>query len=259
MLESSLKILGLSDYESAILAALYRHSPANASFLAKKCGLSRSSVYTTLGTLTTKGLVGTTYKNEIKQFTAEGHESIQNYLKKQREELTKREQVLDSLKSEINNLVGTDLNIPQIVTFEGQEGLKRIYTAMLRSASTGATMSILRDEFVWKDAWKFVFEKDWHTRVKRWQQEKDIHTKLLINNSALEKEKSTFYNSRKALDHRYLPKSKSVNAFAWYIIDDMAAILSMEKNNLVGIQITNKHLADNFRTIFETLWMQSKK
>ncbi|HBK35254.1 TPA: hypothetical protein DDZ01_04660 [Candidatus Uhrbacteria bacterium] len=259
MLETTLRSFGLSDYESAILAALYRCSPANATYLAKKCGLSRSSVYTTLNTLTSKGLVGTTYKNEVKQFTAEGIDSLQNFLKDQQQQVQKREEIFSTLQEQITQLGFTDFHIPQIVTFEGQEGLKRIYTAMLREASPKATLYLLRDEFVWQQEWKFIFEEDWHQRVKRWQVEKNIQTKLLINSSDLEQEKQMYYKGRKGLDYRYLPKKKSVHQFAWYLIDDMAAILSMEKNNLVGIQITNQNLVDNFRTIFDLLWVQSKK
>src|SRR6185503_18505948 len=70
-LATDLKEIGLNDHEARIYGALLSSSPASATSLAKKCALSRSSVYTTLSLLISKGLVGTTYKNEVKQFIAE--------------------------------------------------------------------------------------------------------------------------------------------------------------------------------------------
>ena len=60
---AQLRAFGLGDHESRVYFALLETSPANATLIAKKCKLSRSSVYTTLNILIAKGLVSTTYKN----------------------------------------------------------------------------------------------------------------------------------------------------------------------------------------------------
>ena len=159
MLEQPFKQLGLGDHEATVYATLLQNSPASASLLAKKTGLSRSSVYTTISILTSKGLVGTTYKNEVKQFVAEGYSALQNLVEEQKRQAQDQEKVLASIKTKIEGLVGPSINIPQVISFEGKEGLKRIYSAMLRQASESATLYILRDEFVWQEEWKFIFER----------------------------------------------------------------------------------------------------
>jgi len=253
-ISQQLKTLGLGDYEALIYSQLLETSPVSATTLAKKCHLSRSSVYTTLSSLIAKGLVGTTYKNEIKQFVAEDYSALEQFLQKQKNEVEEKFKNLTALKDSFKLLAKNNLNIPQIIFFEGQEGLKKIYLSMMREAPKNSTLYLLRDEFVWQPEWKFIFQMEWHDRVKRLKIEKNIKTKLLINNSITEKKNEKTYKNKKGLEYKFLSKAHQIKQFAIYIIADTVSILSMEKNNLVGIKITNQHLADNFKEIFETMW-----
>jgi sugar-specific transcriptional regulator TrmB len=246
--------LGLGDYEARVLGALIANSPASATFVAKKCNLSRSSVYTTLSSLIAKGLVSTTYKNEVKQFIAEDYHSLGQLLKKQKKDLDDKWALFESMKGSLKTLSSTQLHLPNIIFFEGQEGLKKIYLSMMRDTEPNSTLYLMRDEFVWQPDWKFIFEMEWHERVKRIKIEKNISTKLLVNDSPLERKKSTLYKSKKSLHFAFLPKKHSVKHFAIYILGDVVSILSMEHNNLVGIKITNQSMADNFKHMFEGLW-----
>ena len=254
-----LKKLGLGDHEALIYTTLLSSSPASATFIAKKCSLSRSSVYTTLNSLIAKGLVGTTYKNDVKQFIAQDHSTLEQLLKKEKGNLEEKFRILELLRDSFQFFSKSNLNIPQIIFFEGQEGLKKIYLSMMRQAQSKSILYLLRDEFVWQPEWKFIFEQDWHERVKRLKIEKNIHTKLLINASRVEKQHSKSYQSKKELEYRFLPPKNLIKQFAIYIIGDIVSILSMEKNNLVGVKITNHHFADNFVNLFESLWQKSKK
>lgn len=258
MLASLLEKLDLSSYESKILAALFEHSPSGASFIAKKCGFSRSTVYTALNALIARGFVSTTHKNEVKQFVATGAEALAESLRGARRELEGKERVLEDLMTHVRALHKDDLHIPHVMFFEGVEGLKRIYLSMIREARNAATFYILRDEFIWQDVWTFSWEKEWQDRVRRWKSEKQLATKLLVNPSPLEIKKAAFYKKREGLEFRYLPKTQMVRAFALYILGDTVAIMSMEQSNLIGIKIVNAHLAHNFEKVFEILWLQAK-
>lgn len=255
---TQLENIGLGDYEARVFGALVQHSPASASFLAKKCNLSRSSVYTTLAGLTAKGLVGTTYKNEVKQFIAQDFGAVEQLIKKEQTIVDKKMKLLDDIKNQFQIFSGGVMNIPQVIFFEGQEGLKKIYLSMMRQAPIGATLHLIRDEFVWQPEWKFIFEEEWHGRVKRLKIEKKITTQLLVNDSGIERGKKKFYGARTGHEVRFLSKKQGVKDFALYIIGDMVSILSMEHQNLVGIKITNQALADNFRNMFGGLWQRSK-
>lgn len=255
---TQLKQLGLNDHEAQVYFTLLSASPSSASFIAKKCHLSRSSVYTTLSMLISKGLVGTTFKNNVKQFIAEDDASLELYLKKEKQSLEEKYKSLELIKKGFSFFDQSGAHIPQVVFFEGQEGLKKIYLSLMRNARDNETLYLLRDEFVWKPEWKFIFEQEWHDRVKRYKVEKNIKTKLLINNSKIEKEHAKQYRSKNYLNVSYLQTKHSVKQFAIYLIGDVIAIMSMEKNNLVGIKITNRSMAENFKAMFDGMWKTTK-
>ena len=255
----TLEQLGLSKNESLVYAALVSHSPAGATYLSKKCSLARSSVYTALSSLTAKGLVGTSFKNEIKQFIAEDPGAIREMLEKEKVETEKRIQLFEKEQNTLKLLKADWLKIPNIVIFEGQEGLKKTYMSMMREVEPGSLMYVMRDEFVWHPEWHFIFEKEWHEKVRNIKAGKDIKTNLLVNESKEEKENQRLYEKRKGLSVRFLPKQDRLEKFAIYINKDTFTMLSFEKGNMVGVKITNKNLAENNIRIFKSLWDKSKK
>jgi predicted transcriptional regulator len=253
-----LKELGLGDYEAMVYSVLLAASPANATFIAKKCELSRSSVYTTLSSLIAKGLVGVTYKNDVKQFIAQDYVALEEMVKKEKEIVDKKAKLVQEIRESMTQFTRTDTQLPEIIFFEGQEGLKKIYASMMRQAPMGAMRYFLRDEFVWQPQWEFSFEKDWQDHVERFKTEKKMTTKLLVNPSKEEKERLKPYRAQKTSTYKFLSPKNAIHQFAMYIIGDTTAIMSMEKNNLVGIKISNAHMASNFKQVFESLWASSK-
>src|SRR5687767_14968881 len=112
LLAQQIKKLGLGDYEAMIYAILVQHSPASAAFIAKKCNLSRSSVYTTLNSLMAKGLVGTSYKNEVKQFIAQDHTALEQLLKNEKKELEEKFKAFETLRSSLQLFSKQSVGIP---------------------------------------------------------------------------------------------------------------------------------------------------
>jgi hypothetical protein len=209
--------------------------------------------------LTAKGLVATSYKNEIKQFVAKDFDAMGRLLEQENEQAVAKKALYEESFKEIEKLKVDWLKIPQIINFEGQEGLKGTYLGLMREAEPGSTMYVLRNEFVWDDDWHFIFEKEWHQRVKKLKIGKDIQTRLIINDSSEERQKQEYYFSKKGLSVRVLPQARKLDNFALYINQDSVVILSFEKGNMVGVKIVNKSIADNFREIFEATWQSSSR
>lgn len=251
-LRKTLEQLGLSGHEPAVYAALLAQSPASAAWIAKQCGLSRSSVYATLGVLSTKGLVGVTHENEVKQFVAGDATALLEALRRAEREAAARVARATALVDELARRAQPAAQVPQVVHFEGADGLRRIYLAMLRTAPPGAVMRILRDEFIWEPAWAFVFEDAWRQRVKRHKLDKNLSTRLLVNRSPVERRHARYYATRRSLERRYL--RAPVRRFGLYLVGDTAAILSLDAENLIGIRIVNRHIAANLAALFDALW-----
>ncbi|MBI4142243.1 helix-turn-helix domain-containing protein [Candidatus Uhrbacteria bacterium] len=254
MHDRDLQSLGLGSHEAKVYGVLLEHSPAGASLIAKRAGISRSSVYTTLGILASKGLVATTYKNEVKQFTATGADAFERLLARERDGAAARLQSFAKLRQHLDLTTRGDHHIPKVMLFEGVEGLQRIYLAMLREAHPKAELLVLRSEFLWEPVWAFSWTDDWRSRIRRWKREKDIRTRLLVNPSPLEQSKADFYRTRYQFAFRYLPESHAVDRFALYVIGDTVAIMSFETGSIIGIQIVNAHIAANVTKLFDGLW-----
>ncbi len=257
-LKGQLAGIGLGEYEAGVYLALAEQSPSSAAAVAKKLNLSRSTVYTALERLIAKGLVGTSYRNEIKQFIASPASAIGDLLQAEERDLKRRMGIFEGLAEHLKLISKGEAGLPNIIFFEGKESLKKIYLGMLRSAPRGSVMRTIRDEFVWNKEWSFIFEDEWNGKVRRLRSEHDVSTLLLVNDSEVERRHQKYYRQRKHLAVRRLPKRSSVKAFVVYILGGTASILSMEERNLVGIRITNRHIAANFEKMFDAVWASSK-
>ena len=258
-LRVSLQRLGLGRHESLLYAALIERSPQGASALARAAGLARSSVYTALASLTDRGLVGTTHEGGVKQFVAEGHAALLDALKKDEARAIERAKLAATLAPHFERARGEGgSRLPHVVHFEGQDGLSRVYLTMLRQAPRGAVMSILRDDFLWTEAWSFVRTREWRARVRSLRAERDVSTRLLVRRTPLEEEARRRYGSQRHLAQRYLPRGAALERFAIYVLGEIVAVMSTREPSLVGIQIADPSLAENFRALFELLWSVSR-
>lgn len=254
-LEDTLRRLGLTDYEARIYLVLLARSPTGAAQVARACHLSRSSVYTVLAVLMQKGLVGTTTRNGVKQFVAEDVDALEAMVARERERATLRADLLASVSGALRALRSpTEALLPEVTVFEGQEGLKRIYLSMLRDAPEGATMRILRDEFLYEPSWGFALRAPWRGRVKRVKRERDIRTQLLVNDSTAERERAAAYRARTDLQTRLLPRSQRLERFGLYQVGDVVSLLSLDQQHLIGLRIVNRHIAANVARLFSALW-----
>lgn len=250
--------LGLSNYEAGTYLTLLEHSPTSAGFVAKKLKYSRSTVYAALDKLIAKGLVGTTYKNGVKQFLAEPPKRLAEILSEEQRTIGRRIELFSKISDQLQFLSRGNSQVPNIIFFEGWDSLKKIYLSMLRSAPRGSSMFIIRSDFYWNPDWAFIFGNDWDEQVKMWRTKRNISTELLINDSKEERKHLAYYRGRKHTATRFLPKDQSVKDFALYILGDTLSILSLEKNNSVGVKITNQLFVDNFKNLFKGLWKQGK-
>lgn len=251
--------IGLNEHEADAYLVLAEHSPSSATYIAKKLQQSRSTVYTSLERLIAKGLVLTTYKNEVKQFSAEGSSAIEDLLVREKRNLDEKFEIFKTLSEQLKFLSSGGAHIPNISFFEGQDSLKRVYLGMLREANKNSVMHVMRDEFKWEKEWSFLLKEEWKAKVRRLRAEKNIATRLLVNDSKIEREQANYYRGRKHLEFRYLPKSVNLKKFVIYILGDTVSILSLEKNYPIGIKIVNRHIADNFLQMFLAIWKNAKK
>lgn len=125
-LQKELTECGLSDSEAKIYLALLQNNNLKAGQIAKLTNIKRASTYTTLDSLTKKGLVSVSTDDGIFFFHAEPPTRIKEYLDNQQEKIKKKVQSLQKIQSDLNLLRQKELNIPKISIFTGESGVKTL-------------------------------------------------------------------------------------------------------------------------------------
>ena len=253
-LRIAMRRLGLSAHEAILYTTLVGTSSASASWLAKRCALPRSSTYTALDVLVSRGLIGFTHEGEVKRFVSLGHGALLDLLRREERLASERVALAEQLKERFERPSRSGKS-PNIVTFEGQDGLKQVYLSMLARLPERATLRLLRDEFVFSPDWAFVSSADWRRQVSSLKEGKEIETRLLTNRSDEEIARSSYYGTRPSLERRFLPASLRLDRFALYVGGDVVAVMSMERGHLSGVRIDDPRVASNVAGIFDVLWV----
>lgn len=249
--------MGLGESEARIMGCVASSGTCGAAHIARSLHMSRSSVYTILNALIAKGFVVPVASAGVKRFSAAPISDVALYVERKKKELHSIEHAFESLKR-ISPKKTASLE-SAVFFFENQEGMKHAYLTMLRDAAQGAVLRMMRDEFVWGPKWNFVYEDDWSSRIRRWKTQKDIHTRLLVNDSELERSKISFYSKRPGLRYRFLLKKYFVHSYALYVIGNYTLILSLEEQMTVGVLIRNEILAHHHALQFDALWDSSTR
>ena len=126
---SQLENAGLKDKEAKIYIALLKEGPSLANSLAKKVNILRSSIYDYLDILLDKGFISYTIKLGKKYFQAVAPERILDKFTEQRKI---QENSLRQIIPELINLRGRDKNNVNVEVFEGKEGMKSVFSCILR-------------------------------------------------------------------------------------------------------------------------------
>lgn len=251
--------LGFSTQEANVYLALVTQSPSGAARIAKQLALSRSTVYTIIDRLMAKGLLVTSYQNNVKQFAAAPTSALDALLRREALDAKKRLESFSTLSPLLAAITNQSGETPKITHIEGKDSLRKIYLDMLRAAPKGALLRVIRDDFKWNDDWEFVRTEEWEKRTGTLRKEKNIDAHVLLNESPQEKKHVTHYKNRAGSTFRFLPKAHQVKHFVMYILGETVSIVSMDSRDFVGIRITNKWIAENFTQLFDALWLKGKK
>lgn len=127
---------GLTKKESQIFLFLYQYGKKPASTIAKHIGDERTNTYKSLLQLVKKGYVSEITKDGTKLFFVSDKKIFERKLDAEAEEMEAKKQHLSFLQNELEGLEKQSYTgRPNIVFFEGTEGMRHIYDDILSYAS----------------------------------------------------------------------------------------------------------------------------
>jgi len=242
-----LQTLGLTDKESQIYQLLLETGKTQAGTLIKKTGLKRATVYKSLYTLEEKGLVKQEDIKKKKHFTPL---SPDNLLKLSDEQFEKQERAREDLRSMLPQLTShyiLSVEKPVITTFEGVEGLKKIYEDTIKTEKP--IYAVLQTAEVNEQLLEWLEDKYYTMRLKHKIEATVIVATGAWSDTYVDRRKKGF-TTVKLVDSKVYPFAQEVNIYG-----DKIAFINYKKGEaLIGIVVHHPLIAQTMKAIFDLAW-----
>ena len=236
---------GFSDKEAKVYLAVLELGETPLSRIANQTHLKRTTVYSIVDTLKTKGIVSITKRKSIQYVSALAPQILIERFKRA---ATLAEQTLP----ELMEMAYSSPLKPRLRFFEGLNGIKEILREF--SYSKIPSMGFTDYERMPKEMHQFIRKV-----VIPQRQKLNIRTRLLIPNTGKNHEVQK-------VDHKYFTEHRLVdfplqeNPIEILLFENSKiAFLSFTKNELFGIILDSKAIYQTLRNIFFLVWETSGK
>jgi len=265
-MESSLNSLGselgLTEYELKIYAASVELGRATANRIAKKTGIPRTSVYSTLDRLQEKGLVALERKKGVQAFLAASPHSLvtmaQEQVTRAQQGLARAKQISEMLES----TRGRDaITSSKILIYEGRSSIRTMLSEWEQTwrdsvVTFGRPWGGFQDESFLKHYgdttiryWERFKEEKYEAQnqLRLFQEQGEVSRKI-------EARIAKIVGQRRKL--RPLPGINKFSATLW-LVGEYLIILKTQDDPHYALQIRDQLLTENVYAIFDRLWQMT--
>lgn len=245
MLVSDLQNLGMTEEEAKVYLTVLELNGSYVSAIAKRAKVNRVGCYYTLDNLVKKGLLTSFAKNKIKYYSAESPKVLVNLM----EEKFERAQ---ALLPELMSLSSVLAYKPKIQYFEGLQGIKTIFEATLEAKTEIVGYTNL-------DELPKVVPPDYLRDYAKRKIEKGIRTRMLspLTPQALEYMKRYYPSkgSRELTEVLFINPNEYPFEYEINIYDHFVSVISLSKEELIGMIFESPLYARTQRSIFNLAWL----
>lgn len=238
-----LERLGLSDKESALYVALLELGQADVAVIAARANVKRPTAYVLLDGLKDKGFVSL-QEGGGRQYRAEDPRKLLAY------EKTKVAQLEKALPGMIGLASNSELK-PGTRFFTGVEGIKAVYEESLLQPAGSEMLAIGNAEAVERNIEGF---QDWYIQRRA---ESGISMRAIIP-ATLEGLKVAARDAQELRETRLFEPGDFTEPVEVNIYGNKVSAVSFVENELIGVIIDSKVLANVHRQMFEILWREAK-
>ncbi len=236
-MKNSLEQAGLTSNEAEVYLALLREGKSSATEIVNTVGMHRTSVYSTLARLESKGLVNAVTLDGSRRFAPVHPRKLKEGAA---EQLHLMEQVLPALE----RMHDDSQKGEQVQHYSGIGGLQSIYEMMLKEKHDylGYGPALRAEKLL----------RHYLQRFTKQTMKHGIQSRMIYDQRFEE------LVPNKLQKRRYLT-SEELSPESVRIFGNKVAIMLLSTSNPLGIVIHNETLADGFRKRFERLWKIANK
>lgn len=246
-----LKKIGLTPEEIEIYLYLNKVGVQTVKQISKETSINRTTTYRYLELLKEKNLIEWIIGSRGKSVRTTPSESLELLLTEKKVELDKVEQLLPPLLKQLRQDHPIESLATQVRYYEKEKGIRQMIWNSLDTNETLRSYTPLGRREVIDPKFEDEFELEW---AKRKLTDRVITNETRIR--YIQEELVPSYN--RTLSIRIIPAQK------FYITNDIAiynnilTIASLEKSNLVGVEIENEEIAKTQKSIFDIVWEVAK-
>jgi HTH-type transcriptional regulator, sugar sensing transcriptional regulator len=250
-IKNLLSQIGLNEVEIKVFLANLETGSATAAKIADRAGLNRVTTYEALKRLSKKALVKIRAKKNtsVRYFEAEDIEIIQSQLENKKEMVEEQIAQIKEMKNDFRSLYSFSSKKPEVVFYEGKEGIKNAILDTLRTEPK----EIL--SFASAEYFSLAFDEKFLSTYWKKRTEQGIQTRGIMPNT--EKAVGIFTPER---NQKELRRVKFISQDIYNFKNEIdiygnnVSIISLEKGNEHAIIIRSKSIADGLRAVYETMW-----
>lgn len=238
-------IMGFSDKKATIYLALLESGEASATYLSRKCGLKRTTIYNILPELQDEGLIKTTKRGGRIFYYVEDTRDLERIIE------TKAKSLHDLLPElqKVQNVLSLR---PKIILYEGEGGMKQLYQEIIDSVPAGGKILTY---IGLQDFENYISKEVVSEYVSQRISKKIVNRVLAFKNPESEKWLRTApseLREMKILKEETEPFSSDMKIF-----NNKVAFLSY-KENFFSVVIESREIATLLRSAFEVIWRKTE-
>jgi sugar-specific transcriptional regulator TrmB len=246
----ALQNIGLTDGEIRVYLALIKLGPSTSGPIIDKSKVSGSKIYNILERLMQKGIVSYIIKDKTKYYQAEDPIKIKEYTDKREKEFQEQKQEIEKLIPDLQLQKQSEISKSEAQIYKGFKGVQTVVEHIYSKLKKGDMFYSMGIPSFQKDKYHSYWKKDHLKRVKA-----GIHCKMLFN-TATSKEILKNRNKYKYAEARYMPIP--IETAFWVLVYKNVAVLILQSDEGMAIEITNQQIAESFKQYFEAFWKLSK-
>lgn len=253
-LPQELKKVGMSDKEARIYAAVLELGSAFPSKIAQATKLNRTTVYAVLSNLAIKGLITEIEKNKKICYQIERPHKLVNYARSRIQMAEDGYEQAKKLLPDIEGLFSLTPNKPKVRFFEGVEGVKSVFSDHIAQKNKYEMLAYSNVE----DLMSFIPVQFQQSYIKV-KERLGITTRAIFpdnkysasyNKQVYRGRKKEIFIDMKLIPPEMFPYKGDITIYG----DNKVSIVNFHKQNLIGVIIEDKTIADMMKMIFELAW-----
>lgn len=251
-LTNELCSLGMLEREAWIYLTLAQHGRIQATVLARKIGIPRTSVYPSLESLIQRGFVSEHIESGTTFFSANTPDALLTELNSEKRELEQRTQRAQILATRLKPLFRkSSYSVPSLEYFDGSENVENMLHRYLDEWMTSMRQT---GDILWgyQDHTFVQTYQEWLELY--WKTKSPNHQIRLFSNES--EEERALRHQVSGREIRTLPGGQELMTTLWISGDYVTVIMTREQPHY-GFQVRDIVFAESLRRVFQSLWGQS--